>query len=800
MAKPQRKASGARAEGGHYADEQTIAMLVDRCKQDAQDNGTRRLRDQADLLGLMFYRGGPDNQWVVWDHSAERYVPNPTEGEGAIPSWVPRCTINHFAKQIDGIVSLLNQSSPARTPAPRTSDDEDLATADVAESALPVLEAEIGYDALKRRIHQLITLTNAVAVVYYFDNDAKYGTEDIPYLQCQECGQLTTPMEAASGPSDAEAATNQTEARCPGCGGAVDIATDPETGQTRGKSYPKGKLSADIWSSFEYSIPSGTRVLDAEQMPWVFGHVRMAVEEACRAWPKHKAAILEQAGHAETGLGEQYAEAMRELSSPQGSGPWGFAGGSPSSRTVSVYRLLHDPLKDDEFDFPEGLYAVQVGDLVVESGPLPLTDDDGRRKKPVIFRQFADTPGSPYGKPPADDLIPLQRELNLTDTLIFLILMHHASPTTWVPSGVTLEDDISGMPGLVHRYTSLQPGERPFTERGVNPPEGLYKWREVIVSDMDRMSGLNAILQGQQPEGSTTATEIERLREQGQAQFRTPLDLLIEFERRQSLMLLQLARQTAWAPRFSRVMGENGQWEISQFTSADLGGRIDIDIEPMSAWPKSPSMQQQRLRQGLEIGLVQPQADPEIAVKLLEWLDLTDFKPSVSIDEQQIARELDRWKAATSPADIWPPKPEPLINVPMHLASKIRFLKSETAERLAQANPKVFTAMLRHVTELQQRLQMAQMAQAGPQAGAVGPGAGARDQPAPPGPSAAPPPPGPGATAPGGPEAGQAPPPEPGPTGPSADELRAAEENGGGMAGPMAGPARLTDVNGATYG
>jgi hypothetical protein len=38
---------------------------------------------------------------------------------------------------------------------------------------------------------------------------------------------------------------------------------------------------------------------------------------------------------------------------------------------------------------------------MLEFGPLPFKDDDGRAFKNVLLRQFATAPGSAWGKPPA---------------------------------------------------------------------------------------------------------------------------------------------------------------------------------------------------------------------------------------------------------------------------------------------------------------------------------------------------------------------------------------------------------------
>lgn len=681
--------------------------LIQRCIDDARTQASRLPRDRANLENCLFWRGGEDNHWSVWHEDRHQFVPRPYDGDAGLPGYVPRCVTNLFAVHIDGIVSLLNQSVPGKTYVPMTDDDEDRATAEVAEDAVPVLEDEIDYPALKARMNQLIALTDKVAIVYYFDADPQYGTEPVPLVRCEDCNAVMSPMETGGSVDVAQLqAGDEPAAHCAECGSPnVTVDLDPSTGiPIHAEDVPRGKFCADLWSPFEFSLPSTATVADETKVPWILGHQDMPLEQAVRLWPDHAEVIRQQVGTSRTGsMAQQYAATMRGLSGPHASSN----GDRSRAAMVTVYRLQHDPIDDpDAARCPDGLHAVMVGDggPLVECGPLPLVDDNGRARKSILLRTFADAPQSPHGKPPADDLVPLQKSRNRSEMLIELGLMHYASPTTWLPASVTLEDEPSGAPGAINRYRSLTPGEKPVTERGLNPAEGLYKRLEMIDASMQEVSRLNAVLMGQRPSGDPTLGEIEIMQERGMAAFRTPLDHAISFERKQARLLLQYAKQSAWAPRFRRVKGENGQWEISQFTNADLLGAVDIEIEPTSAWPKSPAMQLVRLQKALEMGALMPAQDPEVALKVLQELGLSDFKPSTDEDRAQAVREIDRWKAAHTPDQIAPPLPDPLVNVPLHLLLKTAFLKSQQAEELAQANPPVFQAMVQHVQQLQMRL------------------------------------------------------------------------------------------------
>jgi hypothetical protein len=191
-------------------------------------------------------------------------------------------------------------------------------------------------------------------------------------------------------------------------------------------------------------------------------------------------------------------------------------------------------------------------------------------------------------------MVPLQISYNLVDSLIQLILMHHAAPTVYIPLSVTLENEPSGRPGEHIYYRSMVPGDKPQTEQGVSPTEGLFKYLEWITAKFEDISKLNSVLAGARPEGDPTLGEVQILQERGMAAFKEPFDELVSFESDLSRMLMWIAKQSAWSERFRQVHGDNGEWDIRKFTAADLDGKVDVQIEKSSAWPKSHLMKMLR--------------------------------------------------------------------------------------------------------------------------------------------------------------------------------------------------------------
>lgn len=696
---------------------------MERCIRDAKSNHARLLRDRADIWNLKLDRGGVANHWSIWDPSAQRYVERGTDPDkGGLPEWIPRACTNVYTKTIDGMTAILDQSEPAQVFAPKTEADEDRAATDVAEDAVPVLREECGYDSQGHRhqLNRLATLTNGTAYLLYYDNDPQYGEAPVEVFRCTVCGELATPLdiEDAGGKCpNPECDNTDTE--------AFELATEPDAlgvPKPVDVMMPIGKLCGEPIPSFEYSLPSACRTANPRRAPWLLTHTRMSPDTIARMWPAAKDLAKNKSAKADGAMTRAFADQMRSLASPQ-AGDSAHGGTSGEFDGPVVYRLHHDPIDDGEFYFPDGFYGVMIGDqLVIDDsantpGPLPFKDSEGRPFKNVLIRTWSDGNLTQFGHPPGDDLAPLQVHRNMIETLATVILMTDASPTKYLPDTVTLLDQPTGVPGEWVRYRSLD-GQKPTETRGINPPEALFNYLDRLDQKFQELSGLNSVLMGDRPQGDPTLGEVQILEERGMASFRAALDALIQFEKDLSFMLMDIARQCAWSPRFRRIRGENRQWEITQFTGADLAGQVDIQVDRASAWPKSPLMQQLRVKEAVAMGVLMPQMDPELSGKLLVEMNLSHLKASLDEDRRQVARELDIWKAAHMPDEIMAAAPDPmLIELPIHIYLKKQFLKTEEAEDIKRANPPVYQAMVMQVMQLEQAHMAKQMQQAAVAAG-----------------------------------------------------------------------------------
>jgi hypothetical protein len=281
-------------QSGKKVDYSKASGLMERCKTDARNNTARLDRDRQDWENSLFYRGGAC-QWWIYDRHTNTYVPRGDDpSQGGLPDWVPRPVTNIFGNTIDQIAAILDQSEPAKLFGPSTDDDEDRATAEVAEDADPVLLEEIGYDTDRARLNKLICLTNGAAYIVSYDNDPKYGMDQIDLIRCGTCGVEMLPMELED---NGNVCPGYEGEECGAPGEAFEPVIGPD-GVPQGVPFAKGKMCGQLVPCFEYSLPSNARVADSKANPWVLTHSGMKREDIVGRWPKAKQVVGRGSGNA----------------------------------------------------------------------------------------------------------------------------------------------------------------------------------------------------------------------------------------------------------------------------------------------------------------------------------------------------------------------------------------------------------------------------------------------------------------------------------------------------------------------
>lgn len=634
---------------------------------------------------VLFYIG---KQWISYDRRRRQWV------KPQLPEWLPLPVTNKYAATCDAMASVLEQVKPQIIYAPSEDSPSNLATSDVCNSVIDVIEKETDMKKVEADTRMWLTLTGDAYWIPYYDNSPEHGTIFIKDLACQQCGFIA-PEEKFEGNA------------CPQCG-AVGMAkefTDPQTGQPAGKEYPKGKMVTEVASNFE--IYSDLQSADIDKSPYIFQARTYPIEAIKAKWPEKAEEIKPEAPSQQ--LGQQYLSAISyatnsgdsELSTGQL-----FGGGKIISERATVWRIWVQPNPI----FPKGVYAVVCGDVVLD-GPmeLPFHDSSGKAFVNVIHIKFKDVPGRFFGKTPADDLIHKQIQRNKLESFIQLCMQRMSNPVWLIPQscGVT---DVTGEPGEKIKYNDSNAYKsKPERVGGVEITQSAFRWLQKIDDDFEELAATYDVIKGNVPKNVPTLGGLDLLKERGMSRFGSLISNYENARVKLVKMWLDIWREYAVDYRTRSIKGENSRWIVEQFNAANIDGNVEVRAEAGSSTPRSESYQQYIAGQLLDKGLINP-SDPATQIKLLQKFHAVEFAEVLDENVKDAIQEQEEFKKTNQV------RLRPLIDDNnIHMIYHVKMAKTDEfmamPEEVKNAWYQHIEATRQVITQLQMQQAMAQMPQ-----------------------------------------------------------------------------------------
>jgi len=445
---------------GPYAD---LPAIRSRLWKHIEDSARVRWSFERNWFRLILYYIG--NQWITWDQRGSRW-----REKRLVRKWVPKPVTNRFASTLDSIRGALESFQVRPSAWPSTTDTEDIATAEVADRMIPVLEDEMDMPKVRTDISAWMTLNADAFVLPYYDHgDTTLGMRKIPQHQCALCGNVAPPEDYEGG-------------LCPNCGnaGATTEAIDNE-GNPIVDEYPVGRLRVDVFSPLEmYLIQDITNVAEHRSFctskTYTLDHIE-------HTWPEVGKQVQADKG-VKSKTAQYFMESLAHISEDGGY----FYGRSYVNR-ATIYRYVEMPSEH----FPMGLAVTMASDdTVLEVGPSPFFEEiNGERRhyNPLIQFPYMTVPGRLYSKTPGYDLFPKQDQLNRLESLIEMAVMKGVYGSWILPTGSSISN-LSGEPAQLIRWTPTgTSGHEPKLITGNPVPQVLLEWKKMIESDFEELSG-----------------------------------------------------------------------------------------------------------------------------------------------------------------------------------------------------------------------------------------------------------------------------------------------------------------------
>jgi len=230
---------------------------------------------------------------------------------------------------------------------------------------------------------------------------------------------------------------------------------------------------------------------------------------------------------------------------------------------------------------PDGRMLVWCGNASLTDGPLPYENI------PVYRIQASPNINNGFGWTLAFDLLPIQKTYDRVNSISVTNLAYFGLSTIIVPKGgaFNLHPNIGGLNILEVDFAAGLPQSLNFS----STPVEAFKFLELLVQNMQLLSGVNSVNRGIVPPGITSGAGMAMLASQALI-FQTPLahsyaDLLQDI----GTGLVSIFKLHAKAKRLIEITGAGYKSYLQEFSQTDLTNIFRVQVDLGSALSRTPA-------------------------------------------------------------------------------------------------------------------------------------------------------------------------------------------------------------------
>lgn len=641
------------------------------------------------MRNILFYIG---LQWIRYDRYYRSYRPV------ALSKRTPRPVTNKYASIVNQVCSALIQHKPPITIGPGSQDADDVASGWAGDKIAELIERESLVRRYKPLAAKWLTLTGDVYLLSSYDNSFETGEEFVQFDRCMTCETVVKPDEA-----------EEAGGVCPECGEAnqetessvFQLAFTPD-GDPIGETFPRGAHKLEVKSHFDTYHDYEIDFID-ESAYFLVSDV-VSRESLKRTFG---------------------SKALKDVSGDTYQDSHGLYRESIAYTTPGSYRLLagagHQPqermrlrrlwIKPDHEKNKRGLYAIMVGDKVLDSMEWEYHNEKGDPVFPISHIKFDHVAGKVLGKTRCDDLAIKQAQRNRYESIVELHSRRNASSTWLLPFGVGVSK-VSGEQGNFLRYNPLTGVPEPKRVSGDSPPNYLMDMLMLIDKEMDDIMGTYEVSRGEVPQGVSAASALSLLDERAKQGQSGITENWSTGWMHWTQVNLNIWREYADAERISNSGGP-GAWAIQKFSKADLSGGVDVRLELGESRPATSTGRTARINQAITGGALN-MADPMERFKVLQAFGIPEIMADFKVEMAAAHKRIDLVAEGGQP-----PPPFPWDNHALFLSVYKRFTYSDAFERMDDQRKMIVMQMMQMHHQMAMGLMEQQAGQAAP-----GPAAG----------------------------------------------------------------------------
>ena len=242
------------------------------------------------------------------------------------------------------------------------------------------------------------------------------------------------------------------------------------------------------------------------------------------------------------------------------------------SSTKKDYAVVIEKYERPSYKYPNGRLIIVAGKELLYYGDLPyINGTDGKRDLPFVRQECLEQSGSFWGVSFIERVIPVQRAYNAVKNRKHEFINRLSMGILTVEDGsVDVEnlEDEGLSPGkiLVYRRGSSAPSYMANTA----VPTDFQREEDRLLDEFMTISGVSDLIRNTNSYKNMSGTALQLLIEQDDSRISVTTDSIKEAIKKIAQLVLRMYKQFATTPRLLKVMGDNGELEVSYFKASDI--------------------------------------------------------------------------------------------------------------------------------------------------------------------------------------------------------------------------------------
>lgn len=594
----------------------------------------RRNHMQRMALALHYKLG---RQWIEPDYSLSPTASGFSFKDITFPGddyyYFPRPVANYITSSADVEISSLGMREMYPKVVTKNKDPRIEAAAKVGQRVLDDRLRKLSWPEQRDELIDLFVVMGTGIIKSYWDETwtdlTKIGSPSA--MACPEC-----PNRFASGMIEREHAgvingnavkEEATEEglslslqACPECGGELqkyqvseeELEDTDYFGRKMGIDVPKGNTGLEVISPFDFFPGNGGVDVDPRNMS-TWGQLTIRSMDWIHDRYPDKVDKIIPAGE----LTNFYLYHPILASSADLKGSYFFSGRFHNQGIYDNHVWVYELYSKPSYEHPEGRMVVMAQDETLEDGPLMVGIDRKVEKVKYGIARFKPRHREFWGHGLLDDLIPLQNRLNGLDAQLIDSRERMGSPNIMATQAMNLSgpewfEGYGGGKILRFEPDPLSPNQTPTVMQGTGMYGDIWREREAVINDFQKIAGPQDIELGEAPRNVTTTSGLQLLNEEAKRR-RGPRSRSLS-EMFKDIWEHQL--HLMWALRVDpddyEYKNAEDEWEMEQYTREALDGQTKVQVETQTYIDHS-IYQNEATREALADGLIR--LDSQAAIK-----------------------------------------------------------------------------------------------------------------------------------------------------------------------------------------